>query len=72
MSAAKARDFRERLLGTTHEALVLSDAAADGARRALTGNYVEVRLPEAAPGRVVPVTIETLDDAGVVHGRLAA
>lgn len=64
--ARLGRAFRERLLGTTQQALVLDTPASDGRLRALTGNYVELRLPAgAAPaGAVVAARLAAVERDG--------
>ena len=65
--------FRRRMLGRTFDALVLSGRRRDGARRTLTGNYVEVGVPEAPEGRVVPVRLIGIDPGdATAKGELAA
>lgn len=66
LGARLARAFRERLLGSEQQALVLDTPAKDGALRALTGNYVEVLLPPgaAAPGDVVRARLARLEADG--------
>jgi threonylcarbamoyladenosine tRNA methylthiotransferase MtaB len=73
LSGVKARAFRERMLGRVLEALVLSDRAADGSARALTGNYIEILVPQANPGTLVPVRLERLThDGRLALGRVEA
>ncbi len=58
----KNRTFRERLVGQTVSAVSLSSHGR--ASRVLTDNFVHVDLnaPELAPGRLVEVRIESIDD----------
>ncbi|RMG47666.1 MAG: MiaB/RimO family radical SAM methylthiotransferase [Acidobacteria bacterium] len=68
-----ARAFRSRMLGRTFEALALEAVADDGARRALTGNYIEVRVPGLPPGELVPVRLTSLDPTSLeVRGERVA
>jgi threonylcarbamoyladenosine tRNA methylthiotransferase MtaB len=69
---AQGRAFRRRLLGRTLPGLALHAWADDGATRVLTGNYVEVLVPRARAGEVVPVELTALDEGLLVRGRLAA
>ncbi len=64
--ARLGRAFRERMLGSVADTLVLDATAPDGSRRALTGNYIEVLLDPAAaaPGERVPVRLATLEKDG--------
>ncbi len=66
VGARLARAFRQRMIGTRQQALVLDAPAADGSRRALTGNYIEALVPEAAaaPGALVPVLLADLAPDG--------
>ncbi len=69
----KAIAFRERMLGRTLVGLALHAHAPCGATRVLTGNYIEVLVPDAPCGEVVAVALERLEtgDDPVVRGRLA-
>jgi threonylcarbamoyladenosine tRNA methylthiotransferase MtaB len=70
---AKARAFRETMLGRTLDGLALHAQGPCGATRVLTGNYIEVLVPEARSGSVIDVELTALERAGlVVRGRLAA
>lgn len=59
VGAQLGRRFRVALAGSVQDALVLDGKGPGGARRALTGNYVEVLLDEgaAAAGDIVPVRL---------------
>ncbi len=72
VGAEKARRFRERMLGRTLDAITLQARASCGATRSLTGNYIEVLVPEAPAGTVLPVTLTAIDESGAVRGRLAS
>jgi len=68
----KALAFRQRMLGRTHEALVLEARdRATGLLSGLTANYVEVLFdgPDRLPRRFVPVTITDCRPEGT-FGRL--
>lgn len=66
------RAFRRRMLGRTFQAVVLQEAAEQGWSRTLTGNYIEVLVPEAAPGDMISITLETLAPQGEeVRGRIS-
>jgi threonylcarbamoyladenosine tRNA methylthiotransferase MtaB len=70
LGAAKARAFRERLLGRAFPALTLHAEAGDGTVRSLTDHYVEVRVPSVPQGEILDVRITELDDDGLtVRGR---
>jgi threonylcarbamoyladenosine tRNA methylthiotransferase MtaB len=65
LGRAAGRAFRERLLGETHEALVLETRdRRSGALTGLTGHYVEVTFdgPDALMGRLVPVRVVAAGD----------
>lgn len=60
LAERKTRAFRRRLAGRTERAIVLEpDGGPEAPLRALTGNFLEVRLPagRAAPGDLVPVVL---------------
>lgn len=71
LSDAKARAFRERMLGRTLDGIALHARAACGATRVLTGNYIEVLVPGAPSGAIVAVGVETIEHGNVVRGRIA-
>ncbi len=69
--AARNFDFRQRFMGRELPAVTLH-APADGMTRALTDNFLEVRLDARMPGnQSVRVLVTGLADAGLT-GRVAA
>ncbi len=66
LAAAKGVEFRRRFVGRTLTAVTLESSAADGALRALTGNFFEVLLPPGSvpANRLVEVRVLAADTAG--------
>ncbi|UCF66093.1 MAG: MiaB/RimO family radical SAM methylthiotransferase [Acidobacteriota bacterium] len=68
-----ARAFRQAMIGRTLDALTLDALAADGSRRALTGNYIEVHVRDLPQGQLWPVRLTALADEGLaVRAELAS
>ncbi|MBP7149551.1 MAG: MiaB/RimO family radical SAM methylthiotransferase [Acidobacteria bacterium] len=73
VGARLRRAFRERMLGRRLDALVLHAQSGDGWARTLTGNYIEVLVPRAPAGEIVPVRLAAVEDDGeTVRGEVAA
>ncbi len=73
LGRAAARRFRRSQLGRVQSALVLAGRTASGQARTLTGNYIEVLLPQAEPGRILDVRLTKLENDGqTVLGEVAA
>ncbi|MFN7964723.1 MAG: radical SAM protein, partial [Acidobacteriota bacterium] len=73
LGRAAAQRFRRSQLGRVQSALVLAGRTASGQARTLTGNYIEVLLPQAEPGRILDVRLTKLEDDGqTVLGEVAA
>ncbi len=63
LSRRKRRDFESGLVGAWHEAVVETDRPAPGRRRATTGNYATVLVPETwETGALVRVKPAGFDD----------
>ncbi len=68
-----ARRFRSSQLGRVQNALVLAGRTAAGQARTLTGNYIEVLLPQAESGQWLAVRMNRLENDGqTVVGEVAA
>ena len=62
----KHEQFRRRMLGGELQVLVLGDGPADGARDAISDNFIRVRVPIGLePNRWVRVRIDGLTDDGL-------
>lgn len=66
LAARKSESFYRRQLGGTLRVLTLNSTAADGARLALSENYLKVRLPAEVPAnRLLSVGVVGLEAEGL-------
>lgn len=66
LSERKGRAFRREQLGTTRLGLGLHAKADCGSVRVLTDNYIEILVPSAPQGEITRVSLDRLEDEGLV------
>src|SRR5262249_22646591 len=65
LAAEKNRRFRESFLGRTLEGITLRPLG-DGSTEALTGNYLQLRVPGELPAnRIIRAQIHAIDESGI-------